>query len=181
MAKLVREPVSRRLGKSMTITTRSRFRSGDRWWGAIVLLMGLTLLPSVAQAQSRPALPDENTINRLVWATMIALDNANRTNDYSVLHALGSTEFQVRNSPDRLQAEFAGLRQNRVDIGRSVMISPNFYRAPKIDENGHLRLRGGFDYRPKSVRFDLIYILKSGGWQIAAMSVVEMDSNAAKN
>ena len=128
----------------------------------------------------RQAVPDENVLARLVWSTMIALDNANRTNNYIVLNSLGSPEFQRRNTPQRLSEIFFNLRQNRVDIGRTVLSTPSYYRPPEILGDGTLRLRGGFDYRPKSVRFDLIYANIGGGWRIKAISVVEMDAGAPK-
>lgn len=132
------------------------------------------------QQQYRQALPDENVLARLVWSTMIALDNANRTDNYSVLNSLGSPQFQTNNPPDRLSDIFFELRQNRVDIGRAVLSTPSYYLPPAILEDGTLRLRGGFDYRPNSIRFDLIYANIGGGWQINAISVVEMDAGAPK-
>lgn len=135
---------------------------------------------SQAQIQSQYALPNENTLARLVWSTMIALDNANRTNNYSILYQLGSPSFQKRNTPAQLSNIFSLLRANRVDIGRTVLSTPNYYTPPNILPDGTLRLRGGFDYRPKSIRFDLIYANINGGWQINAIAVVEMDSTAPK-
>ncbi|GHB04216.1 hypothetical protein GCM10009069_28440 [Algimonas arctica] len=142
---------------------------------------------SMAQAQQaqtqqtqRPALPDENTQARLVWSTLIALDNANRTGNYEVLHSLGTDGFQRQNSPGRLSQSFAQLRQNRVDVGRSILSSPTYYQPPTLLPDGSLRLRGGFDFRPKSIRFDLIYVSSGGGWQINALSIVEMDFDAPR-
>ena len=147
-------------------------------------------LPGAAQTQARPSLPavqysavipDENTLARLVWSTMIAVDNANRTGDYSVLYALTSPGFKRANSVNSLAANFTDLRARRVDVGRAIMMSPTYYRPPSVDAGGNLRLRGGFDYRPKSVRFDLLFVqVASGGWRINAISVVEMDFAAPR-
>lgn len=138
------------------------------------------IAPPSQSASFRQTVPDENVLARLVWSTMIALDNANRTNNYTVLNSLGSPNFQRRNSPEKLSNIFSNLRQNRVDIGRTILSTPNYYQPPEILADGTLRLRGGFDYRPKSIRFDLIYANLGGGWRIAAISVVEMDANAPK-
>jgi len=107
---------------------------------------------------------------------MVALDNANRTENYSVLYSLGAPEFQRRNSPNQLGALFSELRRNRVDVGRAILTSPTYYQPPSILPDGSLRMRGGFDYRPNSIRFDLIYTNVGGGWRIKAISVVEMDA-----
>lgn len=131
---------------------------------------------NIAQSPLRSPIPDENTLARLVWTTMVALDNANRTSNYSVIHALGSPDFQRRNSPAQLEQSFTELRQNRVDVGRAILMTPSYYIPPQILDDGSLRLRGGFDYRPKSIRFDLVFKNIIGGWSLSAISVVEIDS-----
>ena len=134
-----------------------------------------------ASPQPRYApVPDDTTLSRLVWSTMIALDNANRTGIYDVLHSLGSPKFQRRNSPATLAALFSPLRDNRIDVGRTITLTPDYYTSPAILSDGTLRLRGGFDGRPKAIRFDLIYAQIGGGWQIEAISVVEMESSAPR-
>ncbi len=135
---------------------------------------------SSMQARANQSVPDENTLARLVWSTMIALDNANRTANYSVLYGLGSPDFQRRHSPDTLARSFTALRQNRVDVGRAILTTPSYYIPPQILSDGSLRLRGGFDYRPNSIRFDLVYKNIGGGWSLSAISVVELDANSPK-
>lgn len=146
---------------------------------AIAQSSGYTLDTRSGTVLKRPV-PDENTLARLVWSSMIALDQANRTGNYSVLYELGTTAFQRNNSPDQLRATFTALRTNRVDVGRAVLNSPNYYIPPDIDQRGQLRLRGGFDYRPKSIRFDLLFAQEGGGWRINGISVVEMSADAPR-
>jgi len=151
---------------------------------AVFGMLSLTLPGEVLAAQqsvsATSSVPDENTLARLVWSTMIALDNANRTENYTVLYSLGSPEFKQRNSPQKLAQNFSALRQKRIDIGRTILSTPSYYIPPAILSDGSLRLRGGFDYRPKSVRFDLIYSNIGGGWRIKALSVVEIAATAPK-
>lgn len=148
---------------------------------ASIPVSGFAQTPDIQpQQRYQQALPDENVLARLVWSTMVALDNANRTDNYSILNSLGSPQFQMRNSPEQLSDIFLNLRQNRVDIGRTILSTPRYYIPPAILPDGTLRLRGGFDYRPKSIRFDLIYVNIGGGWQINAISVVEMDAGDPK-
>lgn len=149
-------------------------------FGILALALPEKALAAAQPAIARSSVPDENTLARLVWSTMVALDNANRTENYSVLYSLGSSGFQQKNSPQKLAQNFSALRQNRVDIGRTILSTPSYYLPPAILSDGTLRLRGGFDYRPKSVRFDLIYSNIGGGWRINALSVVEMDASAPK-
>lgn len=141
------------------------------------LLALMLAVPAFAQAAS---VPDENVLARLVWTTMVTLDNANRTDNYTVLHALGSQEFRKANSPDSLRATFKTLRDQRVDVGRAILVSPTYYMTPGFTPDGLLRLRGGFEFRPNAVRFDLLYTMSGGGWQLDAISVAEMDAQSPR-
>lgn len=143
------------------------------------LLASIALLlaaPSVSMAQGAVPAPHPDTQARLIWSTMVALDNANRTGDYSVLHALGSEGFRARHSAIQLSQTFESLRVNRIDVGRALMISPTYYIPPQINEQGQLRLRGGFEFRPRSLLFDALYVNENGGWRIHALSVAEADA-----
>jgi hypothetical protein len=142
-----------------------------------VLALLLALAP-VHAAQIAP--PDLTTCSRLVWATMTTLDNANRTSNYSVLRDIGSGAFQLNNSVMSLGGIFRDLRANRVDVGRAIMIEPTFYLPPNVDDNGVLRLRGGFEFRPRSLRFDLLFVFEQGGWRLHGVSVVETATNAPR-
>ena len=92
-------------------------------FAAVILTAGMTL----ARADT---VPDETGLARLVWSTMVTLDNANRTGNYDVLQQLGSTEFQKANSPKALAGAFAPLRNRRVDVGRAILITPTYYLEP---------------------------------------------------
>lgn len=144
------------------------------------LWLAFALMAGAAHAQAAPAVPDETGLARLVWSTMVTLDNANRTGNYDVLQQLGSTEFQKANSPKALAGVFAPLRNRRVDVGRAILITPTYYLEPAVDYAGNLRLRGAFEYRPNAIRFDLIYRNVDGGWRIHAISVAEMDADAPR-
>lgn len=177
----------------MNLETKHGMPSISRWRAyalilkvIIVMCATFALAPAQAQVSSDNTrvlslnVPDETRLARLVWTTMIALDNANRTDNYSVLYSLGSPGFQASNTPQVLRTAFARLRQNRVDIGRTLLINPTYYIPPAIDEKGRLRLRGGFDFRPKAIRFDILFTRAGTSWRVHALSVVEMDVNARR-
>lgn len=132
------------------------------------------LLPITAVARD---MPDENTLARLVWSTMITLDDANETGNYAVLHRSGAPEFVRSQSPEKLAGLFSELRAKNVDLSRTLSISPTWDMPPAINEAGYLRLRGGFEFRPRAVRFDILFRLSEGDWKILGLSVVEMDAS----
>lgn len=123
---------------------------------------------------------DRSISARLVWSTMIALDNANRTGDYSILHALGAPGFQANNSVGSLYDSFRNFRDTQTDLGRAILIEPTYYMPRTIDKDGLLRLRGGFETRPLAIRFDLIFQQVEGAWRLLAISVIEEEASVKR-
>tara|TARA_R110002072_G_scaffold163420_1_gene316090 strand:- start:1175 stop:1597 length:423 start_codon:yes stop_codon:yes gene_type:complete len=137
------------------------------------MLCLLMCAPVIAQTP----IPDDSVLARLIWSTMLEVDSANRTGNYSVLHALASPQFQRQHSVEDLAQLFGSLRERRVDVGKAILIEPTWYLPPVIDNAGLLRLRGGFEYRPLAIRFDVLYRFVSGGWRIDAISVAQMKTS----
>jgi len=108
---------------------------------------------------------------RILMATVLIMVTAGASSGQAAAQ-------QSRSAPP--YSEAVPDEKNRVDVGRSILTSPNYYIPPQRLADGSLRLRGGFDYRPKSIRFDLVYRNIGGGWRLSAISVVEMDFNAPK-
>lgn len=111
---------------------------------------------------------------------MISLDNANRTNNYSVFRSLLAPELQALTDEEQMASMFANLRKNRVDLGKALMLAPTWLLPPQINDKQMLRLRGGFEFRPMAIRFDLLFSQHIDGWRIAAISVAELDSTSTK-
>ena len=146
--------------------------------GALRLLVTVILCAMAAflpRAAAQSDLPDETTLSRLVWHTMVTLDNANSTGNYSVLSAIGAPPFRNSQTPERLSGLFGGLREKNVDLSRTLTIAPRWDTPPAINENGYLRLRGGFESRPRPIRFDMLFGQYEGEWKLLGLSVVEMD------
>lgn len=86
---------------------------GDRSGGwrlpalAVAILMALAPAGHAyeAGAGSAPA-PDRHETARLVWTTLIAIDHANRSGNYSVLRDIAAPAFRDANDPVRLSASF---------------------------------------------------------------------------
>ncbi|MFT4797117.1 MAG: hypothetical protein ACJAYE_003277 [Candidatus Azotimanducaceae bacterium] len=71
-------------------------------------LLSLLISIQVLGNDARAAEADSALNARLVWSTVVALDNANRTGNYSVLHAPG---FQANNSVGSLYDTFREFRE----------------------------------------------------------------------
>ncbi len=163
-------------------------RVSPRFLGGIALCLaaGASLSPvpgflsPPAQAQTLRPVPSQDVLARLIWSTMVALENANTTDDYTVFWKLGSPEFQATSTPAGLSQSFADLRAQNIDLSRSLFSSPSLYIPPMIDTRGLLRLRGAFESRPTSLRFDLYFKDVDGMWKIHAVSVAELPFDAPR-
>lgn len=129
-----------------------------------------------------PKLPEAAQLVVLIRSALIALNNANATGNYTVLHALGATEFRTKNTPAVLALAFLKLRQAGFDLGPALLYQPKLVQFPKIDRDGRLRLSGYFETRPEQVNFDLTFTLERGRWRLLAIvaSVANVEAALAK-
>lgn len=124
------------------------------------------LAAGMAHAQSAPSIPDANGVTILVRTTITALDQANRTGNYTVFRDLGSPGFQTANTAAKLSIIFAKLRGKNLDLGPIAVVAPVFTKEPALTKQGMLQLTGYFPTRPLRVNFDLIYRLIGGRWRL---------------
>ncbi len=111
-------------------------------------------------------LPDELTRARLIWATMVAVQQANESGNYSVLRDISSPSFQAANDPSRLAQIFAGIRSTNIDLSNTLLLAPTYTRPPAIDDKRMLHLEGGFGLRPTAVLFSLTFEWVSNRWKL---------------
>lgn len=106
----------------------------------------------------------------LVRSTVIALDQANKSANYAVLHALASPSFQQVNTPAKLADLFANFRREKFDLSPGAILDPQFAFDPRIEANGLLHVAGDFAGRPSPFHFDLMYQSVEGRWLLEAIS-----------
>ena len=124
-----------------------------------------------AQPQApRPAQIDRNGVLILIRETLLALDQANKTGNYTVLRDLGSAEFQA-NSAARLAEIFTQQRRDNIDLSGVAVIEPQLTLLPQIEANGLMRMAGFFPSVPTQVNFELAYAPVGGRWRLFGLSV----------
>jgi hypothetical protein len=127
------------------------------------------------QPQEQPPAPtpaqiDRNGVLILIRETLLALDQANKTGNYTVLRDLGAPEFQA-NSAARLAEIFVQQRRDNVDLSGVAVIEPQLTLLPQIEANGMMRMAGFFPSVPTQVNFELLYAPVSGRWRLFGLSV----------
>jgi hypothetical protein len=116
-------------------------------------------------------IPDGYKLNLLIRTTVIAVNQANKTGNYTVLRDLAAPGFQGANNPAQLGEVFAELRKRNYDLSPVLFYQPKFSSRPMLLPNGLMRLVGHFPTRPLHVTFDLIFEQVQGEWRIYAVSV----------
>ena len=123
-----------------------------------------------APAAPKPATIDRNGVLILVRSTLLALDHANKTGNYTVLRDLGAPGFQV-NTAARLAEIFAEERNEKLDLSGVAAIDPQLSLLPQIEANGFMHLAGFFPSVPKQVNFEMMFAPAEGQWRLFGLSV----------
>lgn len=117
-----------------------------------------------------PAQIDRNGVMILIRETLIALDQANKTGNYTVLRDLGAPGFQT-NSAARLAEIFAQQRKDNIDLSGVAVIDPQLTLLPQIEANGMMHMAGFFPSVPTQVNFEMAFAPVDGRWRVFALSV----------
>ncbi len=123
-----------------------------------------------AAPQAQIQMPRPETMIIMIRSSLVALSQANITNNYSVLNQLGSGNFRKANPPARLAQLFNSFRTNKIDLAPVVFVTPQLSKQPAI-VNGKLHLVGNFPTQPMRVDFDLKFEPSNGIWKLFGLSV----------
>ncbi len=118
------------------------------------------------------AMPGAEKIVLLVRNSLITLNNALQTGNFTVLRDQGAPGFREANSAARLSQIFADLVAKKVDLSAVAVIAPQLSEAPGLDkEKGMLHLKGYFPGEPVRIDFELLYQAVDGQWRLFGISV----------
>ncbi|MBG0800947.1 hypothetical protein IYW40_05500 [Methylocystis sp. H4A] len=148
-------------------------------------MLAAICVPASAQQQQqqkqqapKPANIDRNGVLILIRSSLLALDQANKTGNYTVLRDLGAPGFQG-NTAARLAELFAGLRRDKLDLSGVAALDPQLTLLPQIEASGLMHMTGFFPSVPSQLRFDLAYAPVDGQWRLFGISV-GVDQSAPK-
>ena len=125
---------------------------------------------AATQAAPTPAQIDRNGVLILIRSTLIALDQGNKTGNYTVLRDLGAPGFQT-NTAARLAEIFAAQRKDNIDLSGVAVLEPQLNVLPQIEANGMLRMAGFFPSVPSQVNFELMFAPVDRQWRLFGISV----------
>lgn len=136
--------------------------------------------PSAPPAQTQVVMPDADKILLLVRTTLLTLNDAVQTGNYTVLRDVAAPGFREANSAARLTQIFANLAQRGIDLTPVAVMAPQLTAAPSIDpKSGMLHLKGYFPGQPVQLNFEVLYQPVAGRWRMFGLSVNPTTSGQA--
>jgi hypothetical protein len=130
--------------------------------------------PSPPAQQSSPAASpsrSEEAILVAVRSTLIALDQANVTGNYTVLRDLGAPGFSANNSAADLSRIFANIRQQKLDLTPIALMEPKYSMGPLIDGQNLLRVGGTLAAIPTALKYELAFQLVNDRWRLFGINL----------
>lgn len=115
--------------------------------------------------------PDGPALSILIRRTLLTLNDANLSGNYTVLRDLAAPGFQSANDAAKLATIFAKLRETKIDMAPIVYFDPKLVRKPEIAENGMLRLTGFMSTQPQQINFDMLFQNVSSRWLLFGIAV----------
>jgi hypothetical protein len=136
--------------------------------------------PKAADPKERPAAPPASQVTMpsaegivlLIRTTLLTLNDAVQTGNFTVLRDRAAPGFRDANTAARLGVIFSDLAQRGVDLAAVSILSPELAEAPAIDPKSKLlRIKGHFPGRPVRIEFDLLFQSVEGRWLLFGLSV----------
>lgn len=136
--------------------------------------------PAPPSPQPATTAPSREQAIFLVRSTLMALGDANRTGNYSVLRDLASPAFQARTTTADLAIAFADLRRAGPDIALAAVLVPDLPAAPVIEASGRLAIKGTLALKPRRLEFDLAFEPVAGHWRLSGIAIALEPQVAAR-
>lgn len=125
-----------------------------------------------SKSPPRLASPDAGLTLTLIRTTLLTLNDALHSDNFTVLRDISSTLFRNAHTAGGLSRRFSGLAQQGIDLSAVAVLTPKLSEPPSIDAmKGLLRLRGHFDGRPVGLQFDLVFAAEGAKWKVLGLSV----------
>ncbi len=138
-------------------------------------ILGALVAVAIGASWTGPAraqkAPEAEAQEVLIKTTLLTFNDANVTENYSVLHAKLSKQFRDQFPPERLKEVFKPFVEQKIDIDLIAAKTPIPAKAADVDDRGVLSLSGHFDTKPSHVFYDLGYVMSDGEWKPIKINV----------
>ena len=138
--------------------------------------------PAAAKpAAPQVVMPDAEKIVLLLRTTLITLNDAVQTGNFTVMRDMAAPGFRDANTAARLAQSFADLAAKGIDLSPTSVIAPQLVEPPGLDQRqGMLRLKGYFPGQPVQINFEMLFQAVDGRWRLFGLSVQPGPATAAQ-
>jgi hypothetical protein len=145
--------------------------------------------PAAQQPAAQPAkpapqvvMPDAEKIVLLLRTTLITLNDAVQTGNFTVMRDMAAPGFRDVNTAGRLAQSFSDLAAKGIDLSPTSVIAPQLTEPPGLDQaKGMLRLKGYFPGQPVQINFEMLFQAVDGRWRVFGLSVQPGPAVAAQS
>lgn len=107
----------------------------------------------------------------LIKTSLLTLNDAIVSGNYTVLHAKLAKPFRDQFDPNRLKQAFTSFADQKIDMAAIVAHPPIPVSDAQIDGRGVLSLRGRFDVGSRRVVYELDFLPSEGEWKPLQINV----------
>lgn len=136
--------------------------------------------PTLQLPQAIRPTPRQLELSKMLWSTIVAVDHANQSGNYSVLRDISAQGFQIKFNPAQLTELFSGLRRLNVDLSNALLVPPTYYEAPTMVSADTFRVKGIFQLRPISIEFEVYYQWEQGRWKLFGVELKPREMSASQ-
>lgn len=133
---------------------------------------------STLSAEENIVLPDRKLATALIYETIISVNNASQTQNYSVLRALAAPAFKKKYSDEKLEKTFGHLAKKGINLRPLILLTPTIQKSQYAPRNNLFRLKGFIPTAKIKLDFEMIYQFHQGAWRIYA---IQLDFKNAPN
>jgi hypothetical protein len=125
--------------------------------------------------QGAPVPPAEKLV-LLVRLSLLTLNDALQTGNYTVLRDRAGPSFSRNNTAAQLGRIFAKLEAQKLDLAAVATLTPTLTAAEVAGRQPLLHVAGYFPGRSTQIDFDLMFEPADGHWRMFGISVAEVPS-----
>lgn len=128
--------------------------------------------PAPAQPAAGYDLPPASQLILMIRGSLLTLNDALQTGNYTVLRDVAAPGFRDANSAAKLAMVFSKLAAKQVDLSGIAVMTPKLAGAPTVDpKTNRLYVKGVFESQPANLAFELLYEPVNGKWRVFGIAV----------
>lgn len=116
-------------------------------------------------------IPDDDGQDVLIRTTLLTFNDANMTNNYTVMFARSSKQFQAQFNVEKMAAAFEAFRENKLFFEKVATADYDSSEKAKIDNDGALVLAGVFKTDDMQVKYSLRFVKDDDAWKMLGINV----------